>query len=447
MPSRRHELLAYAVPRLRRSRDLGDRRDGSGPGSSDGTPAWIEASPPRSVRCFDKRFAGSRGALPGGFPSYTLTATQRLAGPDGRLCARRRVRGTDRPVPGEATPRGWPSALNAAVVMPDYPLTPEHSWRDSHEDVVALIQRATATSDRVVVAGDSAGGGIALAAALTVRDRGGPQPSHLLLHAPWVDLTTSTRARPRSSRSTDPWLMIGKMYAYASWWAGSEDDLGRPEVSPALADLGGLPRDADVLRHPRHPQPRLPSARSPRRRGRVGPHLRRAARTCCTSTRSCRSSPRPSRRGERPWSSSGEHRRSASFDDLDAATAYEMWRLRQQVFVVEQECAYPDLDGRDPEPRPGTCLEDRATATCSAMPGCSTRPATSEPGGSVGWRCTDRARPGLGRRAHGGGAGGHAWAATSSWTPRRRWSAGTRRSDSRSPDRSSSRTTSRTSRW
>ncbi|MCY7396328.1 MAG: GNAT family N-acetyltransferase [Nocardioides sp.] len=32
---------------------------------------------------------------------------------------------------------------------------------------------------------------------------------------------------------------------------------------------------------------------------------------------------------------------------LDARQAYELWRLRQQVFVVEQECVYPDLDGRD----------------------------------------------------------------------------------------------------
>ena len=38
------------------------------------------------------------------------------------------------------------------------------------------------------------------------------------------------------------------------------------------------------------------------------------------------------------------------FAALDAAAAYDVWRLRQQVFVVEQECAYPDLDGRDPEP-------------------------------------------------------------------------------------------------
>jgi ElaA protein len=39
-----------------------------------------------------------------------------------------------------------------------------------------------------------------------------------------------------------------------------------------------------------------------------------------------------------------------SFADLDAATAYAIWRLRQDVFVVEQECPYPDLDGRDTEP-------------------------------------------------------------------------------------------------
>jgi len=42
--------------------------------------------------------------------------------------------------------------------------------------------------------------------------------------------------------------------------------------------------------------------------------------------------------------------RSASFADLDARTAYLLWQLRETVFVVEQECAYLDLDGRDLEP-------------------------------------------------------------------------------------------------
>ena len=43
------------------------------------------------------------------------------------------------------------------------------------------------------------------------------------------------------------------------------------------------------------------------------------------------------------------HVRTAAFDDLDSRTAYDLWRLRQQVFVVEQASPYPDLDGRDVE--------------------------------------------------------------------------------------------------
>jgi ElaA protein len=42
--------------------------------------------------------------------------------------------------------------------------------------------------------------------------------------------------------------------------------------------------------------------------------------------------------------------RVLAFDELDARTAYAVWKLRQDVFVVEQDCAYPDLDGRDDEP-------------------------------------------------------------------------------------------------
>lgn len=38
------------------------------------------------------------------------------------------------------------------------------------------------------------------------------------------------------------------------------------------------------------------------------------------------------------------------FDALDGLAAYDVWRLRQDVFVVEQNCPYPDLDGRDTEP-------------------------------------------------------------------------------------------------
>jgi ElaA protein len=40
----------------------------------------------------------------------------------------------------------------------------------------------------------------------------------------------------------------------------------------------------------------------------------------------------------------------SSFEDLDARTAYRLWQLRESVFVVEQQCPYPELDGRDLEP-------------------------------------------------------------------------------------------------
>jgi ElaA protein len=53
---------------------------------------------------------------------------------------------------------------------------------------------------------------------------------------------------------------------------------------------------------------------------------------------------------------------TVGFDDLAPRTAYAVWRLRQQVFVVEQDCPYPDLDGRDLEDttRHVVLLEDGA---------------------------------------------------------------------------------------
>src|SRR5687767_11246735 len=72
MPSRRHELLAYVMPRLRRSRDLDD---------VDVERARIErwhetldrSLPTKAVRRFHQRYRVVEEQLPGGFPSYTLT--------------------------------------------------------------------------------------------------------------------------------------------------------------------------------------------------------------------------------------------------------------------------------------------------------------------------------------------------------------------------------------
>ena len=81
--------------------------------------------------------------------------------------------------------------LQARVVVADYPLAPGHTWRDSFAAMADLAARWAGES-RTSLVGDSAGGGYALALALALRDRGGPQPSELLLLSPWADLTTST---------------------------------------------------------------------------------------------------------------------------------------------------------------------------------------------------------------------------------------------------------------
>lgn len=134
-------------------------------------------------------------------------------------------------------------AMGARAVLPAYPLAPEFSVEDSFEEMVQLVEEVAAESpDGFVLAGDSAGGGYALAVAQALRDRGLPQPDRLVLLAPWVDLTGSAPGTLEAA-ARDPWLSHDHLAVYASFWAGSADPaaLADPRVSPGLADLAGLP--------------------------------------------------------------------------------------------------------------------------------------------------------------------------------------------------------------
>ena len=169
-------------------------------------------------------------------------------------------------------------AIGARVVMPDYPLAPEHTWKDSHDALVDDAARWAGSEGGAVLAGDSAGGGLALSMALSMRDRGLAQASSLVMHAPWVDLTTST-PETFAADAIDPWLFIGKVQAYAAWWAGSADG---PRPSRGVARARRPHRAAagpDALRHPRPARPRLPPAGASGRGGRLGPHRRSRSRT------------------------------------------------------------------------------------------------------------------------------------------------------------------------
>lgn len=241
MPSRRHDLLARLVPVLRRSRELDDE-----PTERARVEAWHatldqgfdRTLPTRVVPRFAQHWEATVTDI--GFPCHVLT-------PRGRAVDRTLyyVHGGGYMAPIDPFHVRYATrladAIGARVVMPDYPLAPEHTWKDSHDALVEDAARWAGSDGGAVLAGDSAGGGLALAMALSMRDRGLPQASSLVLHAPWVDLTTST-PETFAADAIDPWLFIGKTQAYAAWWAGSADDLDRPEVSPALGDLAGLPR-------------------------------------------------------------------------------------------------------------------------------------------------------------------------------------------------------------
>ncbi len=127
-----------------------------------------------------------------------------------------------------------------AVFAGDYRLAPEHPAPAALEDALAVYQAmVTDAGQGVAVAGDSAGGGLTLALAVAVRDRGLPAPTCVALISPWVDLTMSG-ASIRTNQDSDALLSPGAIERSA---AGYVAELGPddPICSPLEADLARLP--------------------------------------------------------------------------------------------------------------------------------------------------------------------------------------------------------------
>ncbi len=133
-------------------------------------------------------------------------------------------------------------AAQARALVPAYRLAPENPFPAAIEDVVAAYQwllAEGADAGRVVLAGDSAGGGLALATALALRDRDLPRPAGVVTISAWADMTMSgesmeTRAQADICCSRDGLVELADLYL-----AGA--DPRHPLASPVFADYAGLP--------------------------------------------------------------------------------------------------------------------------------------------------------------------------------------------------------------
>lgn len=132
--------------------------------------------------------------------------------------------------------------VKATTFVPDYRLAPEAPFPAAVDDALAayrFLLEEGYTPHRIAIAGDSAGGGLTLATALAARDAGLPQPACLFLISPWADLGLHGPSYARME-PVDPMITVSGIKQYALHY-GAGADLNHPQLSPARADLTGLP--------------------------------------------------------------------------------------------------------------------------------------------------------------------------------------------------------------
>lgn len=127
-------------------------------------------------------------------------------------------------------------------LIPAYRLAPEHPYPAALEDAVSVYRWLLAEGinpRRIVIAGDSAGGGLAIATLVTLRDKGYPLPAACVCISPWVDLegngeSMTTRAGVDPIVQHEGILFMAKTYL-------SGADPRTPLAAPLYADLKDLP--------------------------------------------------------------------------------------------------------------------------------------------------------------------------------------------------------------
>jgi epsilon-lactone hydrolase len=131
---------------------------------------------------------------------------------------------------------------HAKVISVDYRLAPEHPYPAAVDDALAaydaLLDNGTAPSD-IALAGESAGGGLAIATLVNARDHGLPLPAAAFVMSPYADLTLAG-ATMETKRAADPLLSRENLQARVpDYTSGQDAAVGL--ISPIFADLSGLP--------------------------------------------------------------------------------------------------------------------------------------------------------------------------------------------------------------
>lgn len=132
-------------------------------------------------------------------------------------------------------------AAKAVAIVPDYRLGPETRFPGAVEDATAVYRalvEAGTDPRQIVVAGDSAGGGLAMALALSLKAEGLPQPAGYVALSPWADLTQSG-ASYRTKADTDPQITKAGLDNMALAYLGGLD-AHDPLASPIFGDFEGV---------------------------------------------------------------------------------------------------------------------------------------------------------------------------------------------------------------
>ncbi|MGI8460689.1 MAG: alpha/beta hydrolase fold domain-containing protein [Solirubrobacterales bacterium] len=125
------------------------------------------------------------------------------------------------------------------VVGIDCPLLPENPFPAALDATLAAYRELSSAGERqLVLAGSSAGGGLAVAAALSLREASQPQPAGIVCFSPWVDMTVS--APSLAAASDDDWLGREPLVIAAETYLDGREPTDWL-ASPLHADLAGLP--------------------------------------------------------------------------------------------------------------------------------------------------------------------------------------------------------------